>query len=107
MSVMVLACYKPKTDKDNALLTLLKTHLPTLRKEGLVGEGPSLCGRAKDGTYVEVFCWKSQSAIDAAHTNEVVGKMWNAFAEVCDFTVIADVEGAKDMFTALMPIDLA
>ena len=107
MSVMVIACYKPKPGKDDALLGVLKTHLPILRKEGLVGDGPSLCGRAKDGVVVEVFCWKSQGAIDAAHKNAAVGAMWEKFAEVCDFTVIADVEGAKDLFTALAPIDLA
>ncbi|MEM9617289.1 MAG: hypothetical protein AAF936_04940 [Pseudomonadota bacterium] len=106
MSVMVIACYRPKPGQEKALLALLKTHLPILRKESLVGDGPSLCGRAKDGTFVEVFCWKSQNAIDAAHKNEAVAVMWSDFAEVCDYTVIADVEGAKEMFTPLTLVDL-
>lgn len=106
MSVMVIACYKPKPGQDEALLALLKAHLPILREERLVGDAPSLCGRAKDGTFVEVFCWKSQDAIDAAHSNKAVAGMWEKFAEVCDYTVIADVEGAKDMFTPLAPVDL-
>lgn len=106
MSVMVIACYKPKPGQDEALLALLKTHLPILQEERLVGDEPSLCGRAKDGTIVEVFCWKSQGAIDAAHSNKVVAAMWEKFAEVCDYTVIADVEGAKEMFTPLTPVDL-
>lgn len=106
MSVMVIACYKPKPGKDEELLALTKTHLLALRAESLVGEGPSLCGRAKDGTIVEVFCWKSQDAIDAAHENPQVKAMWDKFGEVCDYTVIADVDGAKDLFTPLTPIDL-
>ena len=107
MGVMVIACYRPKPGKDEALLALMKTHLPVLRAEGLVDDGPSLCGRAKDGTIIEVFCWRSQDAIDAAHENPQVKAMWDKFGEACDYTVIADVEGAKELFTPLTPIDLS
>lgn len=106
MSVMVIACYRPKPGKDDELLALMKTHLPTLRAENLVGDGPSLCGRAPDGAIVEVFQWKSQEAMKAAHQNAQVLAMWDKFAEVCDYTVIADVAGAKDLFTPLTPIEL-
>jgi hypothetical protein len=103
---MVIACYRPKPGKDAELFKLMKTHLPTLRKEGLVGDGPSLAGRARDGTIVEIFCWKSQGAIDAAHKNAAVGSMWQAFGAVCDYVAISGVDGASDLFTPLTPIDL-
>lgn len=106
MSVMVIACYRPKPGKDEALLKLMKSHLPTLRAEDLVGDGPSLCGRAKDGTIVEVFCWKSQEAIDAAHENPQVLSMWGKYAEACDYVAVGNVEGAGDLFTPLEPLDL-
>ena len=107
MSVMVIACYRPKPGKDAALLELMKTHLPTLRAEGLVAEGPSLCGRAADGAIVEVFCWKSQEAINAAHENKTVLAMWEKYAQVCDFTTIGDVAEAAQMFSPFAPIDLS
>ena len=106
MSVMVIACYKPKPGKDKELLALTKTHLPVLRAEGLVGDAPSLCGRAADGTIVEVFCWKSQAAIDAAHENEAVLKMWGDYAALCDFVTIGDVAEAKQMFSPFAPVAL-
>ncbi len=106
MSVMVIACYRPKPGKDAALVDLMKTHLPILRGEGLVGDGPSLCGRAKDGTIIEVFCWKSREAIDAAHENPAVQAMWDKYAQVCDYAPIGDVEGAGDLFSSLEPVDL-
>ena len=102
--VMVIARYRPNAGMEDAPLTLISTHLPTLRAEGLVGEGPSLAGRAKDGTIVEIFCWKSPAAIDAAHQNEKIGAMWEKFSEVCDFVAIGDVAGAADLFTALEPL---
>lgn len=106
MSVMAIASYRPKPGKDAALLALMKTHLPTLRKEGLVGDGPSLAGRAKDGTIVEVFCWNSQAAIDSAHKNPAVLAMWEKFGAVCDYIAIADVDEAKSMFPSFEPIAL-
>ena len=106
MSVMVIACYRPKPGKDAPLLALVRTHLPTLRADGLVEDGPSLCGRAPDGAIVEVFMWKSQQAMDAAHENPRVLAMWDKFAELCDYASIADVAGAKDLFTPLTPLAL-
>lgn len=106
MSVMVIACYRPKPGKDAELLDLMKSHLPVLRGEGLVGEGPSLCGKAKDGTIIEVFCWKSQAAIDTAHANPAVQAMWARYAEVSDYVPIADVAGAKDLFSSFEPVEL-
>ncbi len=106
MSVMVIACYRPKPGKDAELLELMKTHLPTLRAEGLVGEGPSLCGRAADGAFVEVFCWKSQDAIDSAHANANVLAMWDKYAEVCDFVTVGDLDEAKQMFSPFTPVSL-
>ncbi|WDI30330.1 antibiotic biosynthesis monooxygenase [Hyphococcus flavus] len=106
MSVMVIACYRPKPGKDDELRELMKTHLPTLRGEGLVEVGPSLCGKAKDGTIVEVFKWKSQAAIDAAHENKNVIAMWERFGAVCDYVTISDVEESKQMFSPFAPVDL-
>ena len=107
MGVMVIACYRAKPGREAALFDLMKTHLPTLRREGLVGEGPSLCGKAADGSFVEVFCWKSQAAIDAAHGNPGVLKMWEAYGAVCDFVTIGDIAEAKQMFSPFTPVDLS
>ena len=104
--VMVIACYRPKRGKDNDLVDLVKNHLPVLRREGLVGDSPSLAGRARDGVIVEIFCWVSEDAIASAHQNPAVGAMWEEFAKVCDYTVIRDVAGAGDLFTPLTPLQL-
>ncbi len=104
--VMVIACYRPKRGREKELLAEMKSHLPTLRAQGLVGEGPSLAGRARDGTIVEVFRWKSEDAIAKAHENPAVAAMWERFGAVCDYTAISKVEGASDLFTPLEPINL-
>lgn len=103
---MVIACYRPKPDCDAALIEVTKKHLPILREQGLIDDGPSLCGRAKDGTIIEVFCWKSEAAIASAHENPAIAKLWAEYGLVCDYTSIGNVEGALDLFTPLEYIDL-
>jgi len=63
MGSISVACYKPRAGCEEALLELVRNHLPPLRSEGLVTERPSIVMRTADGTIVEVFEWVSQEAI--------------------------------------------
>lgn len=107
MGVIAIACYRPKPGKADELHALMKTHLPILRTEGLVDDGPSLCGCAKDGTIVEMFTWKSQDAIDDAHKNPAVLAMWGEYAKCCDFAPLTELAEAKELFCQLTPLDLS
>jgi hypothetical protein len=61
--------------------------------------------RAGDSTIIEVFEWKSKAAIESAHTNPAVLKMWERYAEVCDYTPLTNVKECHDMFAEFKPID--
>ena len=105
MGVVVIACYRPKPGKEQALLAETRAHWPTLRGEGLVTERVPIIGQAADGTVVEVFEWASQEAIEAAHTNPAVGAMWERYEQVCDYVPIADVAEAADLFSSFTPVN--
>ena len=64
MGVFVIAAYRPKKGKER-----------------LVTDRPPYLMRAADGTFVEVFEWKSAAAIEAAHGNSAVQAMWARFEE--------------------------
>lgn len=98
MGVMVIACYRPKPGKSAEVEALTKAHVPTLVAEGLAENRPPLAGRAKDGTIVEAFVWKSRAAIEAAHSNPVVGALWAKFADLAEFVVLKDLAEAGDLF---------
>ena len=104
---LAIACYRPKPGCADALLELMRAHLPTLRGEGLATARVSIVGRAADGTIVEVFEWASQAAVDAAHASAVVQAMWARYAEVCDYVRLADVAEASELFCMLEPVDVA
>ena len=98
MGIIVIASYKPKEGKEDELNILVKSHLQILRNEGLATDRQSILMKSKDGTIVEVFEWQSKDAIESAHSNPVVLKMWQAYSEVCDFTPISKLEESNDMF---------
>ncbi len=85
MGLLVIAAYRPKKGMEHLLRDVLKDHLPILRKERLVTDRPPYLMRAADGTFVEVFEWKSAAAIEAAHHNSAVQAMWARFEEACTY----------------------
>jgi hypothetical protein len=105
-SVLVIVAYRPRPGQEAPLLELTKKHVPILRGQGLATDRPAYAMRAADGTIIEVFEWKSQAAIDAAHTNPVVLKMWERYGEVCEFAPLISVKECSDLFAGFEPIDL-
>ena len=100
---MIVAC-RPKPGKENELVDLVRSRVPTLRNEGLVTNRKPTIARTRDGTIIEVSEWKSQEAIDAAHKNPNVLAMWNKFFAVCDCVPLNTLAEAKEMFAGFEPI---
>ena len=101
--VISIASYKPKPGKHEALREIMRTHVPTLRQQGLVTDRDSIMMEAKDGTIVEVFEWRSHAAIEQAHTNPAVLEMWGKYAEVCDYIPVGTIAETSDMFPSFKP----
>jgi hypothetical protein len=93
-----------QTRKGKRNLDLVKSRVPTLRKEGLVTDRPPTIMRTRDGTIIEVSEWKSQEAIEAAHKNPNVLAMWNRFFEVCDCIPLNTLSESAEMFAGFEPI---
>jgi hypothetical protein len=104
MGRLVIACYRPKAGKEEALKRLILDHVARLRAEGLVTERQPITMEAADGTVVEVFEWVSSAAIESAHSNPVVLKMWEQYNEVCDYVPIAELPEAAQLFSEFAPI---
>lgn len=106
MGVFVIATYRPHPGKEKETHAVLRDHLPMLRKLGLVTDREPVFMRAKDGTIVEMFEWKSHEAIEKAHQDPVVAKMWERFAQACSYCSLADVEECKEPFAGFEPLTL-
>ena len=103
--VCVIVAYRPKAGKKSELLELVRSRVPTLRKEGLVTDRKPVIMRARDGTIIEVSEWKSHEAIDAAHKNPNVLAMWDKFFALCDCVPLSTLAEANEMFAGFQAID--
>ncbi|WP_259065523.1 hypothetical protein HDF24_02005 [Mucilaginibacter sp. X4EP1] len=105
MGRIVIVAYKPKPGKAEALKALTKTHVPRLKKEGLVTNREPVIAETADGTIVEVFEWLSEEAIQKAHSNAVVLQMWSEYAEVCEYVPLHTLNEAYKMFADFSPVN--
>jgi len=104
MGSISVACYRPLPGCEQALLDLVRNHLPPLRGEGLVTDRASIVMRAADGTIIEVFEWVSQDAIASAHSNPVVLELWRRFEAVCRYEIPCNVAEFQKMFAHFEPV---
>ena len=100
----VIACYRPKAGQEAALLDLVRGHVPALRRLGLVTDRAPYCMRAANGTLVEVFEWASAKAIEAAHDNLEVHKIWAAFGAACSYVKLSELAEAQNLFAEFGPL---
>ena len=105
MGLFVICAYRPKPGQEKLLRKILKDHVPILRKEGFATERPAYLMRAADGTFVEVFEWKSAKATEQAHTNPAVLAMWADFDRACTYETLANLAESKHPFSDFTPVD--
>jgi len=104
MGRVVISCYRPKAGQQDALRALIRTHVSTLRSLNLVTDRLPITMEAADGTILEVFEWASQDAINSAHGNPAVLKMWEQYGQICDYIPVAQVPEATQLFSNFTPI---
>ena len=103
--IIAVVAYRPKPGKDNELLELVRSRVPTLRNEGLVTDRVPIIMRSRGGTIVEVSEWKSRDAIEAAHKNPDVWAMWEKFFALCDCVPLNTLPEAADIFAGFTSIE--
>jgi quinol monooxygenase YgiN len=103
--VVCIVAYRPKPGREEKLVEIVRTRVPTLRQEGLVTDRVPVIMRAKDGTIIEVSEWKSQQAIEEAHQNPRVLALWDKVFAVCDCVPLKTVPEAEMMFAGFEPIE--
>lgn len=104
---IVFALYRPHEGKDAALRALIAQHLPVLRKLELITDRPAVLVKSKNGTYVEIFEWKSSEAAKLAHQHPEVAAVWEAMGEVCEYPVLTTLEEAEKQFPHFEPVELS
>ena len=103
---IVIALYRPHQGKDSELRKLIAQHLPVLRKLELVTDRAPIVMKSKDGTYLEIFEWRTAESADLAHQLPEIAKVWEAMGKIADFPKIEDLEEIHEHFPHFEPVQL-
>jgi len=103
--IVCIVAYRPKPGREKEVLELVRSRVPSLRREGLVTDRVPVIMRAKDTTIIEVSEWKSREAIEEAHKNPRVLAMWDKFFAACDCVPLKTIPEAEMMFAGFEPIE--
>ncbi len=104
--IVAFALYKPKPGKANELEALVAKHIPTLRSLELVTDRTPVLVRSTDGTLIEVFEWKSGSAIGRAHQHPKLAQVWEAMGAIAEFPPLSALPEANGRFPGFAPVNL-
>lgn len=104
MGILVICSYKPRPGREDEARRLVTTHVPTLRKHGLVTERPVIRGTGNGGTLVEIFEWESREKSTSAPSIPEIGALWKAMAEVMEFVPLASLSEAQREFAHFTPL---
>ena len=103
---VVFALYRPHEGKDAELRRLIVQHLPVLRRLEMITDRPPVLVRSKNGTYIEVFEWRSAAMSGRAHEHPEVAGLWKAMGQIADFPGLEGLEEAKERFPHFEPVAL-
>jgi quinol monooxygenase YgiN len=103
---VVFALYRPHEGKDVELRKLIKKHIPTLRRLELVTERVPILVKSKNGTYIEIFEWKSAESSAQAHQHPELAQVWEAMGQIADLPALESLEEIQGSFPHFEPIDL-
>jgi quinol monooxygenase YgiN len=106
MGRFVIATYRPLPGKEAELLQCVRDHMPILREQKLITDRPAYAMRARDGSIVEIFEWKSEAAVQEAHRNPAVLQLWERFGACSHCVPLATLEEPKELFPHFDPVEL-
>ena len=103
---IIFALYKPHQNKENELKNLILKHIPILKSNKLITNREPILVQSKNDIYIEIFEWKSNNAVEEAHENPEVQKLWNEMKKICDFTNLESIEEVRKYFPQFKLIGL-
>jgi hypothetical protein len=101
---IVIVVYKPLPGKNAEVEKLVSRHLAVLAREKLVTDRLPVVMRASDGSLIEVFEWLSAEAIESAHRNPDVLKLWDEFNAACTYEKPVNVQEFHNLFSEFEPV---
>ena len=105
-SEIVFAMYRPHEGKESELEKLIAGHIVALREYELATDREEIVVRAENGTYIEIFEWRSGESARLAHQHPAIAKIWEGMGQCCDLATLSSLSEVNKQFPHFTPVDL-
>lgn len=103
---IVFALYRPHEGKDAEFRQLLAKHFPVLRGLELVTDREPVIVKSKNGTYIEIFEWRTAESARQAHELPEVAQVWEAMGRIADLPALESLDEVSGRFPHFEPVHL-
>lgn len=93
-----LAAYRPRPGMEQDLLGVFDAEFASLRAGGHVTDRRVPICRTDRGEYLAILEWSSDHAVDDAHQDAEVMRVWARKAEVAEYIAPCDLAGSDVPF---------
>jgi quinol monooxygenase YgiN len=100
------ALYRSKPGMKDDLLNIINIHIPTLREENLNTSRESMLMESTDGTFIEIFEWRSDEAKKLAHHSPKVQHIWSRMEKTAEFIPFSSLAEASVPFANFQPLNI-
>jgi hypothetical protein len=104
-SKLAIAVYKPKEGKEKEMMSILKDHLPLLKRLNLISDKTGFLARSSDGSFIEIFEWRGEEEKIIAHSHPELKPVWDKMTEICDFPSLSELPEAGHNFPNFEVLD--
>ena len=95
VSIIVL---KPKKDRTDELIALLKQSNTTMQKLGIASEREHIISASEDGSIIHIFEWASENSQDAAAEHSEIRDLWMEAERLCEFLKPSALKEFNEVF---------
>jgi hypothetical protein len=98
MGLMGIVAYRAKEGKERKLLSLIRKHAPLLKSLGGISEASFLM-KSSDGSFIEVFEWRSMEAKRQAMKSEKLWELWGEMEEYGTKVKLSSVPETREVIS--------
>src|SRR5690349_20282814 len=98
MSRLVIIVLKPKKDRKDELIALLKKSFAVIQKLGLATSREQYLAACEDDTILQVFEWVSDTSQNSAGEHEEIRELWMEAERLSTFMKPSAVKEFNEVF---------
>jgi len=98
MAKVAIIVLKPKKDRTEELIALLKQSNATMQRLGVVSSKEHIVCTSEEGAVIHIFEWANENSQEAAAEHSEIRDLWMEAERLCEFLKPSAVKEFNEVF---------